>query len=102
MIKAIINGLMKLVTSILNIVLLPINTLIENIFPNMSSAINTFTNFVSTYIGGSIAYFSSLLPPISRSIIVLWLTFLITYYGVVWTYTGIMKIWNVIQKIKFW
>lgn len=102
MIKAIINGLMSLVTSILNIVLLPINSLIENIFPNMSSAISTFTNFVNTYIGGSLGYFSSILPPISRSIIVLWFTFLITYYSVVWSYTLIMKIWNVIQKIKFW
>lgn len=102
MIKAIINGLMSLVTSILDIVLLPVNALIENIFPDMSNAINTFSNFVSTYIGGSIGYFASILPPISRSIIILWFTFLISYYGVVWSYTAIIKIWNVIQKIKFW
>lgn len=102
MIKAIINGIMKLVTSILNIVLLPVNTLIANIFPDMSSAINTFTTFITNYVGGSLAYFSSILPPITRNIIVIWLTFLITYYGVVWSYTLIMKIWNVIQKIKFW
>ena len=102
MIKAILNGLMSLVTTVLDIVLLPVNALIENIFPDMSNAINTFSNFVSTYIGGSIGYFASILPPISRSIIILWLTFLITYYGVVWSYTLIMKIWNVIQKIKFW
>lgn len=102
MIKAIINGLMKLVTSILNIVLLPVNTLIANIFPDMSSAINTFTTFITNYVGGSLAYFSSILPPITRNIIVLWLTFLITYYGIVWSYSLIMKIWNVIQKIKFW
>lgn len=102
MIKAIINGLMSLVSSILNIVLLPVNALIENIFPNMTNAINTFSNFVSTYIGGSLGYFASILPPISRSIIILWFTFLITYYGVVWSYTAIIKIWNVIQKIKFW
>lgn len=102
MIKAIINGIMKLVTSILNIVLLPVNTLIANIFPNMSTAINSFTTFVNTYIGGTLGYFFSLLPPISRSIIVLWFTFLITYYGVVWSYSLIIKIYNVIQKIKFW
>lgn len=77
MIKAIINGLMKLVTSILNIVLLPVNTLIANVFPDMSSAINTFTTFITNYVGGSLAYFSSILPPITRNIIVLWLTFLI-------------------------
>ena len=102
MIKAIINGIMSLVSTILDIVLLPVNTLIGNIFPDMSNAISTFTTFITTYVGGSLAYFSSILPPITRSIIVLWLTFLITYYGVVWSYALIMKIWNVIQKIKFW
>lgn len=102
MIKAIINGLMSLVTSILNIILLPINLLIENIFPDMSSAINTFSTFVNTYVGSTIGYFSSVLPPITRSVIGLWLTFLVVYYGVVWSYTAIIKIYNVIQKIKFW
>lgn len=102
MIKAIINGLMTLITSILNIVLLPINLLIENIFPDMSSAISTFTTFVNTYVGGSIGYFSSILPPITRSIIALWLGFIVVYYSVSWSYTLIIKIYNVIQKIKFW
>ena len=102
MIKALLNGIMKIVTSALDIVLLPVNTLIANIFPDMSNAINTFTNFVSTYIGGTLGYFFSILPPITSSIIILWFTFLITYYGVVWSYSLIVKIWNVIQKIKFW
>lgn len=102
MIKAIINGIMSLVSSILDIVLLPVNTLIENIFPDMSNAISTFTTFIQTYIGGTLGYFFSILPPITRSIIIMWFTFLITYYGVVWSYSLIMKIWNVIQKIKFW
>ena len=102
MIKALLNGIMKIVTSALDIVLLPVNALIKNIFPDMSNAINTFTTFVNTYIGGTLGYFFSILPPISRSIIILWFTFLITYYGVVWSYSLIVKIWNVIQKIKFW
>lgn len=102
MIKAIINGVMKLVTNIIDIVLLPVNTLISNIFPDFSSSINQFNSFVTNYIGGTISYFSSLLPPITRNVIAIWLTFLIVYYGVVWSYSLIIKIYNVIQKIKFW
>lgn len=102
MIKALLNGIMKIVTSALDIVLLPVNSLIQNIFPDMSNAIGNFNNFVSTYIGGTLGYFFSILPPITRGIIILWFTFLITYYGIVWSYSLITKIWNVIQKIKFW
>lgn len=102
MIKAIINGIMKLVTSIIDIVLLPVNALINNIFPDFSSALSTFNNFITNYIGDSLSYFSSILPPITKNIIVIWLTFLITYYGIVWSYTLIIKIFNVIKKIKFW
>lgn len=102
MIKAIINGIMKLVTSIIDIVLLPVNALINNIFPDFSSALSTFNNFITNYIGGSLSYFSSILPPITKNVIIIWLTFLITYYGIVWTYTLIIKIFNVIKKIKFW
>lgn len=102
MIKAILNGIMKLVTNIINIVLLPVNALISNIFPNFSSSINQFNSFVSNYVGGTISYFSSLLPPITRNVIAIWLSFLIVYYGVAWSYTLIVKIYNVIQKIKFW
>lgn len=102
MAKAIMKVIMKLVSSIVDIVLIPINALISGIFPDFSSAISNFTTFVNTYVGGTIGYFASILPPITRSIIGLWLTFLVTYYGVVWSYSLITKIYNVIQKIKFW
>lgn len=102
MIKAILNGIMSLVTNIISIVLLPVNALIGGIFPNFSQSISQFNSFVTNYVGGTISYFSSLLPPITRNIIAIWLAFLIVYYGVVWSYTLIVKIYNVIQKIKFW
>ena len=102
MAKAIMKVIMKLVSSVVDIVLIPINALIGGIFPNFSTAINNFTSFVNNYVGGTIGYFASILPPITRSIIGLWLSFLITYYAVAWSYSLITKIYNVIQKIKFW
>ena len=102
MAKVLMNVIMKLVSTIVDIVLIPINALISGIFPDFSSAITNFTSFVNNYIGSTIGYFSSILPPITRGIIGLWLTFLVTYYGVVWSYSLITKIYNVIQKIKFW
>ena len=102
MAKALMKVIMKLVTGVLDIVLLPVNSLISTIFPDMTTAISNFNSFVNNYVGGTISYFASILPPITRNIIGLWLSFLVIYYGIVWSYTAIVKIFNVIRKIKFW
>lgn len=102
MIKALINGLLNLLGSVIGLVLTPINSLVANLFPSMSNAIATFNTFVSRYVGGTLSYFFSLLPPIFRNLLVIWLTFVIGYYGVIYTYLGVKKLWEVIQKIKFW
>ena len=102
MIKALINGILNLLASVIGLVLTPINNLISSLFPNVSSAISTFNTFVNTYVGGSLSYFFSILPPIFRGLLVTWFTFVISYYGIIYTYIAIKKLWEVIQKIKFW
>lgn len=102
MIKKILNGILKMILKILNIVLLPINALIENVFPDMATAIQNFTNFLNNVVGNNLVYFFHILPPIFRSILVTWFTFVIAYYTIYYTYTAILKIWTIIQKIKFW
>lgn len=102
MIKAILKGILKMVIRVLNVFLLPINALFTNLFPNMTQAINHFNNFVNTYIGGTLSYFFSILPPIFRSILAIWITYLISYYGIIFAYKGFLKIWQIIQKLKFW
>lgn len=102
MIKAILKGILKMVIKVLNVFLLPVNALFENLFPNMTNAINHFNTFVNQYVGGTLSYFFSILPPIFRSILVIWVTFLISYYGIIFVYKGFLKIWQVIQKLKFW
>lgn len=102
MINAILKGLLSMLQTIVNIILTPINALISGIFPDFSNLISNFTNFVNNYIGGSLGWFSSLLPPITRSIIVFWLTFLVGYYSIAWGYRAVVLAWKLIQKIKFW
>lgn len=102
MINAILKGILKVITKLLSLFLLPVNALINQLFPDMAAAINHFNNFVSTYIGSTLSFFFSILPPIFRSIIFIWLTFLISYYTIYYTYLAIVKIFDLIQKIKFW
>lgn len=102
MIKTLLNGILKAITSVVGFILSPINALFNNLFPDMSSAISTFNNFVTSYLGGALSYFFSLFPPIFKSLLVLWFTFVIAYYSIFYTYKMIIKIFNIIQKIKFW
>lgn len=102
MIKAILKGILKMILSLLNIFLLPVNALIENIFPDMSNAIQTFTNFINNIIGNNLSYFFSMFPPTFKTLLFTWFTFVVAYYSIYYTYRAIIKIWDVIQKIKFW
>lgn len=102
MIKAIINGILNILMKIIDIVLTPLNLLFDNVFPNVSSMISTFNTFVTNYVGGALSYFFSILPPIFRGLLVLFITFVIAYYGIYYTYIGIKKIFDIIQKIKLW
>ena len=102
LIKAIINGILSVLMKVIVIVLTPLNLLFTNLFPDVSNMISTFATFVNTYIGGALSYFFSLLPPIFRGLLVAFLTFVIAYYGVYYTYVAIKKIFDVIQKVKLW
>lgn len=102
MIKAILKGILKALSGIVTGLLSPLNSLFTNLFPNMSTAISTFTTFVNTFFGNTLAYFLYLLPPTFRTLLILWFTFVIAYYGVYYTYIGFLKLFNVIQKVKFW
>lgn len=102
MIKALLNGLLSALTGVVSFLLTPLNSLVSNLFPNMASAIATFNSFVSNYLGSNLSYFFSMFPPIFKSLLVLFLTFCGAYYTVYFTYIAIVKIFNVIQRVKFW
>lgn len=102
MIKFLINGILNLLQFVIGIVLTPVNALFTNLFPDMTTSIANFNTFANTYFGNTITYFFSVLPPIFRNLLVLWFTFVVAYYGIIYTYIGITKLWNIIQKIKFW
>lgn len=102
MAKAIFSVFFKIIKKIVEIFLTPINLLVANLFPNLTNIISTFNSAVSTLLGSTIGYFSSILPPITRTIILLWFSILISYYGVVFSIHLIMKVIEIIKKIKVW
>lgn len=102
MISALINGLLNLISILINFILTPINLLIGNLFPDLTTAIGYFNNYVNTIFTSNLGYFGSLFPPMFKSVFSLWLLFMISYYSFVYTYLGIVRLFQVIRKIKFW
>lgn len=102
MFKALFKVLLKLIKSIVDIILTPINLLISSLFPSFSSMISTFNSAVSNYVGSGLAWFSHLLPPGVRSLIILYLGFLIAYYTITISVHAIIKVIHVIKAIKIW
>ena len=102
MINAIFDGIMSVILTLLNTAMTPINLLFEELFPDMTQAISTFNTFVTTYLGSTLSYFFSILPPIFSNLLIIWFTFLIAYYSIYFSYNLLLKVFEVIQKIKFW
>lgn len=102
MINAIFKGLFKVVNYVIELVLTPVNLLVSHLFPDFSQMIGSFTYAVDTYIGGGLAYFFSLLPGVTRYVVLLYLSVLISYYTISVSLFAITKIWSLIQKIKVW
>lgn len=101
MAKAIFQVLFSIIVAITNIFLAPINALVVNLVPDLSNLITFFNNGVLT-IGSKLAYFSSMLPPTTKTCITIYLTFLISYYGISYTIHGILKVIQIIKAIKVW
>ena len=60
MVKALINGLFKLVMSLVNIILLPIDLLIEQFLPDVSNVLSYISDFFD-YIGNIVPWVMSYL-----------------------------------------
>lgn len=102
MINAIINGILKVINTLISVILAPIDALFANFFPDLSMYINIFESFVDKYIGGGIAYFTSMLPSNFVNLLSIFLLSVASYYTIRFTYNGVLRIWRVIKTLKFW
>ena len=97
-----IEVIFKLIKVITNVLLLPINALVVSVLPDFSDSVNNFNVLVNEYIGGGLAYFSSILPPLTRSTIIFYLSLLVILYTTTLTIHLTLKIFKIIKAIKFW
>lgn len=102
MFKALFNVLFSVITAIVNIVLVPINALVSNLLPDFSEMVASFYHVLNNIIGTGFTYFFSILPPNCRSFIIVYLTFMISFYTVSISAHAMLKVYTIIKNMKVW
>lgn len=104
MAKAFLNVILKFIVFVVNAVLSPINLLIATLFPDFSTLISRW-NFILDNLSVSAARFiMGILNnfPHTKQAIILYLTFLVSYYTISISVHAVLKVWTIIKRIKIW
>lgn len=101
MLATVINFLLNIVGTLVQIILLPINAIVVNALPDLTDKINTVVSGINGLFSG-FSWAIGLIPPT----LIATLTFIITIEickHTIWANSAsIVKIWNLLSKIKFW
>lgn len=92
----------NVIYSILDFILTPVNTLVNVLLPDLSILISNFNTFITTYIGGTLGFFGQLIPPITKSVIMMYLGYLVGRMVVILNVHILLTIFKAIKNIKIW
>lgn len=101
MIQAIFQFLMNLLATVLQIIVLPINLAIEATMPDLSTKIQEVAEVFGS-VFNSIAWATGLVPDSIIATLIFILTVEIAKHTIFTSTHALIKVWNVLQKIKFW
>lgn len=101
MFKALFNIIINLLATVIQIICWPVNQIITSALPDISSKLlevsNSFNNIFD-----SITWALGLLPQSIIEILLFILTIEIAKHTIFKSTHMLIKVWNVLQKIKFW
>lgn len=101
MFKALFNIIFNLLATIIQVVMLPINTLIDSLLPDLSDKIHYLTQNIPVLFS-NLSWFVNILPPMTRTILLFAINIVIVKYTIYIGTHAVIKIWNLFQKLKFW
>lgn len=101
LISALFNFLLDLVATVIQIIVLPVNLLITNALPDLSTSISSVTSGINQLFT-TLPWALSILPlTFLNTMAICWGIRLVVGNLSISTKT-LVKVWNVFQKIKFW
>lgn len=101
MFKALFNIIINMLATVIQIAVLPINAIITNTMPDLSSKISEVTSTINSSFT-SISWALSLVPPQIISTLLFILTIEIAKHSIYVSTHTLIKVWNLFQKLKFW
>lgn len=101
MFKLIFNGIINLLATVIQIVVWPVNAIIVNALPDLTTQINQVSSGINTLFNG-MGWSLGLLPPGILGVLTFILTVEIAKHTIYLSTHTLIKVWNVFQKIKFW
>lgn len=101
MFKALFNGIINLLATILQVIVWPINQVIEATLPDISEQIVSVTStFTSVF--DCLGWAVGLIPTPIQIVLIFIITCEIAKHTIFTSTHTLIKVWNVLQKIKFW
>lgn len=101
LISSLFNFILTIIMSVIQLICLPLNLLFENVFPDFTRYINIIEDGLSTAFS-ALSWAVSLIPPLTREIILLMITIEIALLAVFKSTHATAKVWKILQKLKFW
>ena len=101
MFKALFNIIINLLATVIQLICWPINSVIEATLPDISSKLLDVSSALNT-IFDSISWALGLLPQSIIEILLFILTIEIAKHTIFKSTHMLIKVWNVLQKVKFW
>lgn len=101
MIQAIFKFLMDLLATVIQIIVWPINAVITATLPDLSDKIQSVAEVFAT-VFNTITWATGLIPDSIIGTVIFILTVEIAKHTIFTSTHTLLKVWNVLQKIKFW
>lgn len=101
LLSGLFNLILNLVATILQIILLPLNALFDNVFPDLSSHISNVVSGFSQAMS-QIGWVLSIIPQPVKTALLLIFTIEVAIIVIMKSTRLTAKLWKLLQKIKFW
>ena len=101
MFKFLFNVIINMLATVIQIICLPINAIITNAMPDLSSQITNVSNTIGS-VFNSLNWAIGLVPSIIIETLLFIITIEIAKHSIFLSTHTLIKVWNVLQKIKFW
>lgn len=101
LITALFNFILTIVMSIVQLICLPLNALFNNVFPDFSNYIEIINNGLNEAFTG-FSWAVSIIPPLVRTVLLFIFTVELSIILIMRSTKLTTKVWNILQKLKFW